>query len=68
MQILHWQELDAARRRSALARPSFALQSRTLTGAQAIIDAVRSEGDAAVRRFAREFDGVELSELQVGAR
>ncbi len=65
MQILYWQTLDEASRRRALARPAFALQSDTLARAQAIIDAVRAEGDAAIRRLARELDGSELSELQV---
>lgn len=65
MQILNWQNLDPESRRRALARPAFALQSRTLMRAQEIIDAVRSAGDAALLGFAREFDGIELSELQV---
>ena len=67
MQILDWQLLDAAGRRAALARPAASLQPRTLQQAQAIIDAVRSEGDVAIRRCAREFDGVEPPELRVGA-
>jgi len=67
MQILDWQQLDAAGRRAALARPAAALQPRILQQAQAIIDAVRSEGDAAIRRCALEFDGVAPPELRVGA-
>jgi histidinol dehydrogenase len=65
VQILDWQQLDAAGRRAALARPAAALQARTLQQAQAIIDAVRSEGEAAVRRCAREFDGIEPAEFRV---
>ena len=67
MQILDWQQLDAAGRRAALARPAAALQPRTLQQAQAIIDAVRSEGDAAVRRCTLEFDGVEPTDFRVSA-
>jgi len=67
MQILDWQQLDAAGRRAALARPAAALQPRTLQQAQAIIDAVRSEGAAAVRRCALEFDGVEPTDFRVSA-
>jgi histidinol dehydrogenase len=63
--ILEWQTLDEAGRRAALARPTVALQSRTLSQAQAIIDAVRSEGDAALRRLTHELDGVELETLCV---
>jgi histidinol dehydrogenase len=66
MQILHWQNLDTGGRRTALARPAFAMQADTLARAQGIIDAVRAEGDAAVRRLARELDGIDASELQVG--
>ena len=67
MQILDWQQLDAAGRRAALARPAAALRPRILQQAQAIIDAVRSEGDAAIRRCALEFDGVAPGELRVSA-
>jgi histidinol dehydrogenase len=67
MQILDWQQLDAAGRRAALGRPAAALQPQILQQAQAIIDAVRSEGDAAIRRCALEFDGVAPAELRVSA-
>jgi histidinol dehydrogenase len=65
MQILHWQQLSAQQRSDALARPAAALAPRTLAQSQAIIDAVRADGDEAVRRCAREFDGVEMTELAV---
>jgi histidinol dehydrogenase len=67
MQILDWQQLDAEGRRAALVRPSAALQPQLLAQAQAIIDAVRREGDAAIGRYTREFDGVRLAELRVSA-
>ena len=67
MQILDWQQLNADGRRAALARPSAALQPQLLAQAQAIIDAVRREGDAAIGRYTREFDGVRLTELRVSA-
>jgi histidinol dehydrogenase len=67
IRIYDWQRLDAADRLAALARPVQTLQSRTLAQAQAIIDAVRAEGDAAVRRCTQEFDGVELEQLRVSA-
>jgi histidinol dehydrogenase len=67
VRILDWQELDTEGRRAALARPAAALQPRLLQQAQAIIDAVRSEGEVAVRRCTREFDGVEPSDFRVGA-
>src|SRR5579862_9794564 len=68
MRILHWQKLDESQRAEALARPSAKLAARTVAQAQAIIDAVRAEGDEAVRRCTREFDGVELTELKVSGQ
>ncbi len=65
--ILEWQGLDQDGQHAALARPAVALQARTLAEAQAIIEAVRAEGDAAIARYAREFDGIELSETRVSA-
>jgi histidinol dehydrogenase len=65
MRILEWQSLDEAGRRDALARPAIATQARTLADAQGIIEAVRSQGDAAVARLTRELDGIELSDTRV---
>jgi histidinol dehydrogenase len=65
MQILHWPQLNEPQRRDALARPTASLAPRTLGQAQAIIDAVRADGDAAVRRYVREFDGIDLIDLAV---
>jgi histidinol dehydrogenase len=67
MRILDWQQLDAQGRTAALARPAVAQQPRLLQQAQAIIDAVRAEGEAAVRRCTREFDGVEPADFRVSA-
>jgi histidinol dehydrogenase len=65
MDIRDWQSMSAAQRRAALERPSAASHERTLAQAQAIIDAVRADGDAALARYTRDFDGVELRQLQV---
>jgi histidinol dehydrogenase len=65
--IYEWQQLDAGNRSAALARPAQTVQSRTLVQAQMIIEAVRTDGDSAVRRYTREFDGVELGALRVEA-
>jgi histidinol dehydrogenase len=64
IRIYDWQQLDAADRSSALARPAQTVQSRTLQQAQSIIEAVRAEGDAAVRRYTRELDSVELESTE----
>ncbi len=65
MEILDWQALDPTQRRAALARPAAGLASQTLAQAQAIIDAVRAHGDAAIARYARELDGVELAQFEI---
>ena len=65
MDIRDWQSMSPAQRRAALERPSAASHERTLAQAQVIIDAVRLEGDAALARCTRDFDGVELTRLQV---
>jgi histidinol dehydrogenase len=67
MRILDWQQLDARGRNAALARPAAALQPRLLQQAQAIIDAVRADGEAAVRRCTLEFDGVKPADFRVSA-
>ena len=67
MQILEWQQLDATGRLAALRRPA-AIDSAALTAqVRAIIASVRRDGDAALLRYAQEFDGVALQQLQVGA-
>lgn len=67
MQILDWQSMDGAQRRAALARPAAGLQAQTLLQAQAIIETVRAQGDAAIARYTRELDGVELARFEVPA-
>jgi histidinol dehydrogenase len=67
MQILEWRKLDAAARRAVLARPAAALGAEVLEQARGIIATVRRDGDAALLRYAREFDGATLAALRVGA-
>jgi len=62
---LVWKKLSAAARTAALARPAQAAQPRTAAAVAEIIAAVRRDGDAALRRFARKFDGVPLASLRV---
>lgn len=65
MQILDWQQLSGSQRASALARPAAALEAQTLAEARAIIDEVRARGDAALVRYARELDAVQLRQFEV---
>jgi len=67
MRILDWQTASPEDRRAVLARP--AAESRAEVHAQAaeIVDAVRAEGDAAVRRYTQKFGGAALEDLRVPA-
>jgi histidinol dehydrogenase len=67
MKIIDWKTASIDARRAALSRPAAASREEVFREAGAIIAMVRAEGDAAVRRFTRQFGGPELSELRVGA-
>jgi histidinol dehydrogenase len=64
---LHWDGLDEAARRSALARPVAAGRESLSEEVARIIAEVRREGDEALFGFARRFDQVELDALRVPA-
>jgi len=67
MKRIDWNQLDAAGRREALARPALT-QSATLRADVArLIAQVRADGDATLRALTRRFDGVELGALRVSA-
>ena len=61
--IHDWAACDAATRRRLLARPQAGVGEEVLAGARAIVDAVRAEGDAAIRRYTARFDAVPLDRL-----
>ncbi|MBI2813794.1 MAG: histidinol dehydrogenase [Opitutae bacterium] len=65
MQPLIWKNLSAARRAAALRRPAQSAQPAVAAAVRAIVAAVRREGDAALRRLTRKFDGVTLRSLRV---
>jgi histidinol dehydrogenase len=65
VQILEWHSLDAAGRQAALQRPPAITSAAVNTRTQEIIACVRREGDAALLRYALEFDGARLTHLQV---
>lgn len=67
MQIIEWKNLDASGRLAALARPPALGSAAVIEQARAIVTAVRSEGDAALLRYARQFEQVTLAQLQVSA-
>ncbi|MSU47310.1 MAG: histidinol dehydrogenase [Lacunisphaera sp.] len=65
MQLLLWKTLSAPGRAAALRRPAQSAQPRVAAAVRAIIAAVRRDGDAALRRFTKKFDGVSLRSLRV---
>ncbi len=72
MQLLKWSELSDESRIAALARPESRQSASVTDVVRTVFEAVTQEGDAAVARFAQEFDGfaprrLELTERVVAA-
>jgi histidinol dehydrogenase len=65
MNLIDWQSASADARRAALARPAAETRDDVLRQAASIVSAVRAEGDAAIRRFTKQFGGPELQDLRV---
>jgi histidinol dehydrogenase len=65
MKLIDWQSASPGERRAALARPAAESRDEVFRQATAIVDAVRAEGDAAIRRFTRQFGGPDLEDLRV---
>lgn len=61
-----WSMLTAAEQAAILRRPAQDSAGELLQKTQAIIDAVRAGGDAALRAITERFDGTRLEQLQVG--
>jgi len=65
MKTFAWKKLSASARAAALRRPAQAAQPVVAAAVRTIIAAVRRDGDAALRRLTRKFDGVVLRSLRV---
>lgn len=65
LQIVKWNELASAEQAAVLRRPAVAADRDLKAQAGAIIDEVRRSGDDALRHMTRQFDGAELTDLQV---
>ncbi len=63
--VLVWSRLSQAERREALQRPTQRGGDELLGRVRKIIDAVRQGGDAALKRYTRDFDGADLEQLAV---
>lgn len=65
MQTLTWKSLSTARQAAALRRPAQSAQPAIAAAVRTIVAAVRRDGDAALRRLTRKFDGATLRSLRV---
>jgi histidinol dehydrogenase len=65
MKVIDWTSASLDVRRAALARPAADSREEVSRQAASIVAAVRAEGDAAIRRFTRQFGGPDLTELRV---
>ncbi len=66
LQRIYWEDLDEPARRARLERPAVRADRETRAQVQRIIEEVRRDGDAALRRLTAALDQVELSALRVG--
>jgi len=67
MQPLLWKKLSASQREAALRRPAQQAQPQVAAAVRSIIAAVRRDGDAALRKLTKKFDGVAPDSLRVSA-
>jgi histidinol dehydrogenase len=65
MRILEWNSLSDSERRTALQRPAQRDAAAVRAEARDIIEAVRRDGDAALRALTQRFDAVSCESLQV---
>ena len=67
MKRIDWNALDECERAAVLQRPVQAVSDAVRSGVAAIFDAVAADGDAALRAYTQQFDGVTLDEFEVDA-
>ena len=65
MNVLIWNELDAAGQTAALTRPVQVVAAQTRDAVAGLIAQVRSEGDAGLRAITQRFDGVAPDSFEV---
>lgn len=66
VQRLDWTALDADARRRALQRATQATSEQTAQAVAEIMEAVRTQGDTALRALGQRFDGIALDDFEVG--
>ena len=67
MKRIDWNALDERERAVVLQRPVQAVSDAVRSGVAAIFDAVAADGDAALRAYTQQFDGVALEDFEVDA-
>ena len=65
--VINWAVLSAAQQQAALARPALADSASLSTQVAEIIRSVRADGDAALRSYSQQFDGLENNPLTLCA-
>jgi len=65
MQVVKWATLDAPAREAVLRRPSQKIADETRAAVAAVLEAVRTRGDTALREITARFDKVELDHFEV---
>lgn len=65
MKVIFWNELGDGERQALLRRPAVGDDAGVRRATQDIITDVRAEGDAALRRFTQQYDGVVLRDFRV---
>src|SRR5690554_5442555 len=65
MQVVAWNSLTASQQNQLLERPTMAQSASLQQQVQAIVGAVRDQGDAAVLAYTRQFDCPDLQQLRV---
>jgi histidinol dehydrogenase len=65
LDILDWSQLDETRRAEVLRRPAQRDAAGLLQRARQIVDDVRERGDAALREYTAQLDGVRLEQFAV---
>ena len=65
IRIENWSQLAYDEQAALLQRPAVADDARIRSDAGEIIDAVRADGDAALRRLTQQYDGADVEHLRV---
>lgn len=65
MQDFNWAELSESERDEALARPSAMSDEGLISSVKEIVQTVRDAGDKAVRSYTKQFDGVDIENLEI---